>query len=316
MTRTTQSPSPPATVVVVVQQVATNPMDMLHRMQHTPGASLQRSTCQQASFMAKKDNLTLVFPELRRYPVFLARWAANQVTEDYVYLHIFKNGGTTIGKQTSRNHSGIMESTVQERKWFTLVRDPMDHFLSGWAEVGNAKRQAMLRRDHLDPQTPFSMSTESVPESVLEPYDKRIRSWLRIVQRTVRLEDGGWHREVHSAPQVNFMLNPQGRTIWDSLELVGELSELPAVLDLVGFPYNASKESGRNASANLFLQTYYPRRIDLISNETMRMLCDFLAIDYYLLDYPLPETCRDMPVTGYAVWRPFKYPPKPRKRPT
>jgi len=308
MTRTTRYPSPVG--MVTVRPVVDNPL--LNRMRNTSGVSLQRSARQQASFLAKKDTLTHVFPELRRYSLFLSLWAANQVTEEYVYLHIFKNGGTTIATQTSRGHTRIMDPTVQERKWFTLVRDPMDHFLSGWAEVGNAKRQASLKRQHLNIQKPFELS-EPVPDGLLAPYDKRIRAWLRIVQRAMRLEDNRWHPEVHSAPQVNFLLNPQGRTIWESLELIGDLSELPAVLDMVGFSFNASKESGRNASANLYLQTYYPRRLDLISNETMRMLCDFLAIDYYLLDYPLPEACQDMPVTGYTVWRPLKYPPKPKR---
>jgi hypothetical protein len=266
----------------------------------TAGRSLQLSARQQASFLAKKDNLTLIFPELRRFPVHLAAWAANRVTDDYVYLHIFKCGGTTIAEQTLRHHDGIQHPEVQSRKWFSLVRDPIDHFLSGWAEIGNARRQHFLRSQKLDPTTPFDLS-EPVPRSLLMPYDRRVRIWLHIVQREVRSK--GWHREVHSAPQVNFMLNPDGM-VWHQLEIVGELRELPAVLDLVGFAFNASKESGRNATADLFLQTYYPRRTDLLSNETIRMLCDFLAIDYYLLDYLLPEPCRDMPITGYTIWRP------------
>ena len=76
------------------------------------------------------------------------------------------------------------------------------------------------------------------------------------------------------------------------MEFVGDLKELPAVLGLVGLTYNHSLETGRNASANLYTITHFPRRVDLLTNQTILKLCKFLAMDYYLLDYPLPEPCQ------------------------
>jgi hypothetical protein len=274
--------------------VPTDPSTMLQRM-IAAGSPLQRSVLQQASYLAKKGNLTHIFPESRLFSLVLDRWAANRVTEDYAYLHIFKNGGTTIMKQTSRGHDPINRLEVQERKWFALVRDPIDHFLSGWAEAGNAQRRQALKRMGLDPDMPFD-GNGNVPVTLKAPYNSRIRQWLRIVTEVVHTNR--WHPGTHSAPQVNFMLDPHGK-IWDQLEILGDLQELPAMMTFIGFPFNASKEPGRNASANLFLQTYFPRRVDLLSNQTLRMLCNFLAIDYYLLAFALPEACQDMPTTGY-----------------
>lgn len=105
---------------------------------------------------------------------------------------------------------------------------------------------------------------------------------------------------MHSYPQVNFMLGQLGM-IARQLHIVGDLRELPAILRLIGFEFIEDLPSGRNASANTFLTTYYPRRRDLLTNETLRLLCGYLAVDYYLLDYPKPDACHDMPIEGYTT---------------
>lgn len=304
-------------------------------LQHTP--SLRQSWKQQVSFDARKSSsksknhhhhhLTQIFSQARRFPVHLDQFAANIITRDVVYLHIFKNGGTTIRAQTKQDHISLKRvleelPAAQQAMWFTSVRDPIDHFLSGWAEVGNNLRKARLRQAGLDPEnTPFTPS-ERVPSLLLHAdYDTRIQQWLQAVQRALQVgpqymsrQRGNttttaavvkpkWHKEVHSAPQVNFMLNPQGR-IWSQLQIVGDLHDLQPLLQTVfEFPWDSSLGSGRNASSNLFLQTYYPRDIlGHLSNETLRQICDFVAMDYYLLDFDLPPACHDMPVEGYTKW--------------
>jgi hypothetical protein len=106
---------------------------------------------------------------------------------------------------------------------------------------------------------------------------------------------------MHSFPQVNYMLNRRG-DISPQLRIIGDLNELPAVMKIVGFPYQEAVQTGRKATADEYLSTYYPRRVDLLSKTTIRNLCDFLAIDYYLLAYPLPAPCHDMPPRGYSTW--------------
>ena len=59
------------------------------------------------------------------------------LTDKFAYLHIFKNGGTTIGAQvrpTQRNHSPLSSFEMSARTWIAFVRDPIAHFFSGWQE--------------------------------------------------------------------------------------------------------------------------------------------------------------------------------------
>jgi hypothetical protein len=256
---------------------------------------LPLSVLQQASLEAKRLQLRSIFPSPRRFPVNAAEWAANLVTPEYAYLHIYKNGGTTVAAQTQRGHVPL--ARVQKHQWFTFVRDPMDHFLSGWSECGHRSRKDRRKRLGLPPDGPME-ANEVIPPNLLYDYDMRVSVWLTEVQTKSSKE---WHCNMHSFPQVNYMLNRLGM-IAPQLQLVGDLRELPGVLRLIGFDFSDEVPSGRNSTADTFLTTYYPRRLDLLSNETLRRLCDYLAIDYYLLDYAKPEACDDMPVEGYTKW--------------
>jgi hypothetical protein len=259
-----------------------NTSPILQRM-YEAGSSLELSRIQQASFEKKRRLLKTIMPRARRYQAYLSDWGANIVNEDYAYIHIFKNGGTTIAAQTRRNHTKIQSVQVHQRNWFTLVRDPIEHFLSGWAECGYRSRQRLMRSKEL-----------------YKEYDARVQKWLIRVQMVAR-RTNKMTCEVHSMPQVNMFLNNRG-AVPENLEIVGDLKELPAILGLVGFDYKPKVETGRNATENEFKQMHFPRRVDLLSSTTIRRLCDFLAIDYFLLDYPLPAPCADMPETGYSVW--------------
>jgi hypothetical protein len=291
----------------------TDPLEIFRRMEQQ-GPALELSRRQQASFDAQRQRLQEVFPRVRRFPARLDRWGANMMTNRYAYIHIFKNGGTTIAAQTGRGHTKIDDPKVQQRQWFTVVRDPIDHFLSGWAECGKEIRKGRLKMKGNNPNQPFDpRGREAIPKDLQLDYDTRIQMWLRRVRAFSR-EEKGWKCEVHSLPQVNSVLNKQGM-IPRNLEIVGDLKELPTVLGLIDFQYDATIETGRNATANVFLQTYYPRRVDLLSKKTIRRLCDFLAIDYFLLDYELPSECDDMGPSGYTNWTtPAVTPPKHAKR--
>ena len=78
------------------------------------------------------------------------------------------------------------------------------------------------------------------------------------------------------------------------LVLVGDLRELKGVFTKVlKLPYNDQVETGRNSSTVYEKQRYFPSRLDWLSNETVLALCEFVAIDYFLLDFDPPEPCRD-----------------------
>jgi hypothetical protein len=156
---------------------------------------------------------------------------------------------------------------VRDYQWLTVVRDPIGHFLSGWAECGD--------RENITSQ---------------DSYDTRIQDWLKRVNKKNR-----YWCAVHSLPQANFMFNASG-DVDSRLVLVGDLQQLPDVLGLVGFEFNFTKKRGRNAGTNSFKKKHYPSRKDLISNATMRDICDFVAIDFFLFDFEPPEACKDLPL--------------------
>jgi len=257
--------------------------------------ALRLSSLQQASFESKRLHLPNIFPLARRHSLDTGQWGANQVTKEWAYLHIYKNGGTTVLFQTGRDHVPV--SRVRTKKWFTVVRDPIHHFLSGWSECGDRSRRGRRIKQGLPPTGPLE-ANETIPPNLLYDYDFRVARWLVEVQSQVMTS---WSCHMHCFPQVNYMLNSRNE-ISPELQIVGDLGELPAMLDFIGFKFREDIPSGRNATADPFLTKFYPRRTDLLSNETVLKLCDFLAIDYYLLEYPLPEACEGMPVGGYSQW--------------
>jgi hypothetical protein len=177
--------------------------------------------------------------------------------------HIFKSGGTTIHLQTGRIEGYIVDPEVQELKWFSFVRDPIDHFLSGWAECGDRTKTTSDK-----------------------PYDGRIREWLEETKNA-----GEYHCSTHSLPQANFLLDSKGE-LDKRVEFIGDITEMVQVLGLAGFQYDPSRGEGRVSSKNYFKLVHYPTRKDMISDETMRKICEFVAIDYFLFDFEPPEVCR------------------------
>jgi hypothetical protein len=181
------------------------------------------------------------------------------------HSHIFKSGGTTIHLQTGRIESTISDPEIENLKWFSFVRDPIDHFISGWAECGDRRQRKSDK-----------------------PYDTRIEEWLEETKNA-----GLFHCSMHSQPQANFLLDPNGE-MDKRVEFVGDLTEMAELLDLTGFHYDPSRGDGRISSKNYFKLVNYPTQKDLISDETMKKICDFVAIDYFLFDFEPPEVCRDV----------------------
>jgi hypothetical protein len=163
-----------------------------------------------------------------------------------------------------------MSKKIKNRKWMTFVRDPIDHFLSGWAECEG--RQGEKKSE--------------------KPYHFRVKTWLNKIKTKA---PSICHCHIHSFPQATFLLDGNGK-MYSQLELIGDLREFVGVLELVGFKYNNSLEGGRLSAENELIQKYYPHRKDLLSNDTVRAICEFVALDYFLFDFELPGVCKDLRV--------------------
>jgi len=206
------------------------------------------------------------------------QWFAYVLNKKYAFRHIFKNGGTTVEKQTGRRQTPRSKLSNQTRLLAT-VRDPIDHFLSGWAEFGKRLPRMDSNGSH----------------------DDRVRNYLNLVKKCIATYK--WQHSkpyeckisVHSHPQATFLLDLEHPSkMLPNIEFIGHLQELPGLLELAGFHYDSTIEIGRSASADHVKVTKYPRRKDLLSDGLVRDLCKFLALDYYLFAFEIPQVCEDL----------------------
>jgi len=201
------------------------------------------------------------------------------INKNYAFRHIFKSGGTTVLLQTKRSHT--IQRKVENRRLMTTVRDPIDHFLSGWAECGKRNFKAMM-----------NLTTS-------DEYDDQIQAWLQYIQglgnfsKTELKSKNLRTCSPHSYPQANYLWERDNKFQWDAkLDLVGDLKELTGLLELVGFPYNASIPNGRVAQDSKIKMKYFPKNKSLLTNRTMQDICRYVALDFYLFDFDLPIPCR------------------------
>ena len=183
--------------------------------------------------------------------------------------HIWKNAGTTIEIQTQRPQRELPDSEIQRRKWVTLVRDPIDHFLSGLTEC---------------------LSRDARRRAGTKTMDERVSVWVRRVKR-LRGKSRCGKCETHSFPQANFLLTREG-DVFSQMEFVGHIKELSGLLEMIGIPFNASLPRGKD---HVEIKEQFSRNITLLSNNTLRAICELVAIDYFLFDFEPPDACRDLP---------------------
>jgi hypothetical protein len=254
--------------------------------------NLTRSLRQQGKFHLKKGLVSPeTFPEDLLFSVGLRHALTFRINDDFWFRHIWKNGGTTVELQTGAPQ--LDQRNAGNRTVVTVVRDPIDHFLAGWQECGYRNPNEMGGRSNIKTKT----------------YDERIRTWLTTTQKRKAYHiwlgqsknatrstkpscRGSCACSVHSLPQANFLITETG-IIDPNIGLVGDLRELRGVLSLTRFQYNASIGNGKNSSTNSFKTRFFPRKRHLISNETMRALCAFLSLDYFVMDFEIPDACKN-----------------------
>jgi hypothetical protein len=239
--------------------------------------NLHLSLRQQQKFHMNKDLVSENFPQEMLYPLGGVKWHSIILNKQFAYRHIFKNGGTTVEKQA--HSKAVSGKRVGSRTIVAAVRDPIDHFLSGWQECGNRFRKSMEASKTSD-----------------EEYDGRIQKWLNKTKALARGEKSCRKSlpclcAIHSLPQANFFIT-EAIIVDPKVRLVGDLRDLPGLLAVAGFQYDNSKANKRDASSSPTKQKYFPRKVHLIANDTMRSVCEFLSLDYFLFDFELPEPCR------------------------
>jgi len=245
---------------------------------------IQRSFRHQQKFLANKSTFTSVFPREARYTMDLGEFAAIDVTDKFAYLHIWKSGGSTVLIQTDyyEPQKSLLHPAVKDKDFFTFVRDPIDHFLSGWAE-------AAVRQFETDKN-----QNESLELQVLDKasYDKTIKAFVKEMNSlTYGVSKIEMIDQSHAFPQANFMVDDNGE-IDPRIKVVGDMHEMLKVLEVIGFnDTNKHEEKGRDASMDEMKQKYFPARKDWLSDETLIEICDFVAVDYYLFDFVSPEAC-------------------------
>ena len=151
------------------------------------------------------------------------RFYAYILNDEYAFRHIFKTGGTTVELQTHAGHMGqVSGEVVGERKLVAVVRDPVSHFLSGWAECGARNPSEMMKDDDLG-------------------RDNRILEWLWILSSDFEQCYRYFSKSlcgcrVHSYPQSHFLLAKNDTFNFDAkLNLLGDLGELQKVLEVTRF---------------------------------------------------------------------------------
>eukprot|EP00578_Thalassiosira_sp_NH16_P007488 CAMPEP_0181110100 /NCGR_PEP_ID=MMETSP1071-20121207/18534_1 /TAXON_ID=35127 /ORGANISM="Thalassiosira sp., Strain NH16" /LENGTH=367 /DNA_ID=CAMNT_0023193849 /DNA_START=161 /DNA_END=1264 /DNA_ORIENTATION=+ len=269
-------------------------------------AGLVRSAAHQRKFFSVRDSvLSWIKAGLPEQKPLLQKTGkgghlfAFVLNKNYAFRHIFKSGGTTVQKLLGLGYHGHVSSErVGNRTLITLVRDPVDHFLSGWAECGVRAFDEMA-----------NLTASNV-------YDDRVKAWLQFLQKRHQPSDSQALRRVqsHSMPQANFLWlqSRDQRFQWEEkLAIVGDLVELHGLLELVvGVHYNTSI-LGLSAKDNEIKMQHFPRNTSLLSNDTMRAICRYTSMDYYLFDFVPPAPCRDellasiagMNITAFQYWQ-------------
>lgn len=250
---------------------------------------LSRSALQCGSVWRKKDALPLLFDRDVRFDTDQGEYGGVILSDEWAFLHVWVNGDRTVIKvaedqlEETQHRKDFTE--VRNRKWMALVQDPIQHFLEGWALTELKLVQEFQDRDHGDLASRIVASWEASDMS----YDDRVSEFLdRVKKYSTKAATATLSPMMHALPQTNFLLDDVGQ-IHPNIEMIGDVSEWKAMMELAGFQKNADLT---HLDQTPTLQSkYFPSEVNRLSRDTIIKLCDFLAMDYYLLSYDAPTAC-------------------------
>lgn len=246
--------------------------------------SAVKSASHQRKFLARRHLMFADFDDKMLFQSDLSDFAAIVISPDFAFLHIWKCGGSTVTSMLPGvDQVSLNNMDVQERSWVTTVRDPIDRFLSAWAECGYRQLDNNWTGEY------DKLNHPSVLDWIHGEYDFRVRAFLNEVkQYTYPAPILSCHTHAH--PQANAMMNT-GRRIDDRIKIVGDLEELTTVLDLANFEDTKEGIRDRTAATNQIKTGLFPKKREDLKDDTLLELCEYYALDYYLFDFEPPLIC-------------------------
>mmetsp|Transcript_9782 Transcript_9782/g.12323 ORF Transcript_9782/g.12323 Transcript_9782/m.12323 type:complete len:390 (+) Transcript_9782:48-1217(+) len=215
---------------------------------------------------------------------------AIEINKKYALRHIFKNAGSSVMDYLMATEHLLYETYRHgEQTLIAVVRDPIDHFLSGWAECGARSP---------DPENDPSFASTA-------DLDSRVQSWVSLIQNCVEEEQQLEFRVrskeclcmVHSMPQANFIIDhdwhTQEKLIDYNLGMVGDMSDLYGILEVAGHVHQQKELPQSRKADDEGAKDSFPRDQSLLSEETIHKICEFVILDYYFFDFEPPASCRE-----------------------
>jgi hypothetical protein len=269
------------------EQIALSKNPYVKQMQKDP--RLHQSALQCSSVWRKMDALPSFFNREHRFDTSVDDYGAIVLSDEMAYLHIWANGNRTVIKvaedQSQETQRRKDFSEIKNRKWMALVRDPIQHFMEGWALAELKLVQEAREKDHDDLASLIMASWETSDKS----YDDRVSEFLdRVKEYSVQTITANISPLMHALPQTNFLMDDVG-SLHPNIAMIGEVNEWKPMMELAGFRGDAY-ETVLDPLPTIRAK-YFPSEVNRLSKNTLVKLCDFLALDYYLLSYDAPMAC-------------------------
>jgi len=239
------------------------------------------SSHQQKLFTREYELKNIDFMDMKDAEV--DRYFGTILNKRFAYLHIWKSGGTTVVAQSPNWQVSKYNVELQSRTWFTFVRDPISHFFSGWQECEYRKYYGA---EPVDRNILPKNNLNEFKKMMKIPFDKKIRKWIHALNSYEGIR--GQDCRVHSLPQINFMV--RCGKIWRNLALVADLSELWEVLEMLDIQHDEKKPLKRTAKDSP-KDVYFKIKTEELADETLLMICNYVALDYCFFDFEPPKIC-------------------------
>lgn len=139
-------------------------------------------------------------------------------SDEWTYIHVLKAGGTTVESQCLDGNASMHSDVYKTHKLFTFVRDPIDHYISGYKEC--ADRRAPRHFKFLDK-------------------NQSLRLWIN--------QKSHWCFQ-HSVPQIEYLLyRSEPLRFLDHISFVGDMKDLKAFFIQQGLPWKDENVQRRHS---------------------------------------------------------------------
>ena len=218
---------------------------------------------------------------------------------NWTYIHVMKAGGTTafsqcgftkLEKEVQRLGPIRAEWMYRTSNIFTFVRDPVDHFFSGFKQCASESQPTTF---------PFPKREPARDEHILEwlhtlghrNHTNRLRSPLTV-----------FYCFLHSAPQIEFLLfhdddgvlehrpSVPSTDILPHIKYIGDMSQIEEFFHRQHLPWRTRGIQLRKHPVKDRMGAIREN----VSNETLMEVCRFVAVDYCFFDYEPPAACASL----------------------